>query len=261
MNLSDRYAEQGYLSPVDIVDAGEAAIHRRRLERAEARAGSMHYLTKVHTLLTSPLELASDPRVLDVVEQILGPDILVYNVTYIIKEARSPSHVTWHQDLTYWGLDSDAQVSMWLALSDASEASGCMRVIPGSHIAGRLEHEVNETDHDNVLYRGQSVRGVDESAAVVCDLRPGQASFHHGWLLHQSGPNQSGDRRIGLNVQYIAPHVRQLKQPGYSAWLVRGEDRHGHYAEEILARTDLDPAALERHRAQQRVHRETVATD
>ena len=63
------------------------------------------------------------------------------------------------------------------------------------------------------------------------------------------------------NVQYIAPHVRQLKQPGYSAWLVRGDDRHGHYAEEILARTDLDPAALERHRAQQRVHRETVATD
>ena len=261
MNYREQYLQQGFLSPIDVIDVAEAARHRQQLEQAEARLGPIHYLAKMHTVMTSAAELASHPVVLDVIEQLIGPDILVYNVTYIIKEANTVTHVSWHQDLTYWGLDSDDQVSMWLALSVASVESGCMHMIPGSHRLGRQHHILGEEDENNVLFQNQRVADIDESQAVACALKPGQASLHHGWLLHASAPNQTDDRRIGLNVQYIAPHVRQTKRSGYTAWLVRGEDRFGYYLQEQPAITNLDPDALKQREQMEAVHRDIAANE
>ena len=258
--LAEAYRRDGFVSGVEIITAEEAARHREAMERAECEIGSLHYRSKAHTILRSPLELASLPRVLDLVEALIGPDILLYNVTYIIKEAGSVTHVTWHQDLTYWGLSHDDQVSMWLALSPTTAESGCMRMLPGSHLQGRVEHEVTE-DGSNVLFQGQRVQGVDESRAVMCSLEPGEASFHHGWTLHASMPNASADRRIGLNVQYLAAHVRQTKHELDSAMLLRGEDRYGHFLEDRPAMSDLDPAALQRQAELEARHREIAGTE
>lgn len=244
-SLKSSYERDGYISGVPIISQDEAAEHRKRLEDAEAATGNLHYKPKIHTILTSPVELTTHPRVLDIVEQCIGPDILLYNATYIIKEPNAPSHVSWHQDLTYWGLSHDDQVTLWLALSPATAESGCMRMVPGSHKTGRQEHETGEDD-TNVLYQSQTVRGVSEQEAVMCPLQPGEASFHHGWTLHASMPNVSSDRRIGLNVQYVAPHVRQTKHDLDTAVLVRGEDRYNHFETDIPADGDLEPAALAR---------------
>lgn len=97
-----------------------------------------------------------------------------------------------------------------------------------------------------MLLQGQTVRGVAEESAVMCPLRPGAASFHHGWALHASMPNRSEDRRIGLNVQYLAAHVRQEKDPNDTALLVRGEDRFRNWGIDTPASADLDPAAVAR---------------
>lgn len=253
------YERDGYVSGVPIVSADEAASHRKRLEDAEAQMGSLHYKSKAHTILTSPFELATHPKVLDLVERMIGPDILLFNVTYIIKEPNSPSHVSWHQDLTYWGLSHDDQVSMWLALSPATEVSGCMRMIPGSHKQGRVDHETT-ADDSNVLLQGQTVRGVREEDARLCPLQPGEATFHHGWTLHASMPNKSNDRRIGLNVQYLAPHVRQTKHDLDTAILVRGEDRYNHFKPDIPATSDLDPETLERQAELERLYRATAGS-
>ena len=257
--MAESYMRDGFLSPVEILSADEAARHRARMEAAEATTGALHYKTKVHTILRSPLELATHPRVLDMVEALIGPDILLYNVTYIVKEAGSASHVSWHQDLTYWGFDGDAQVSMWLALSPATLESGCMRMVAGSHREGRRDHRLTE-DATNVLFRGQTVEGVAEETAVLCPLQPGQASFHHGWTLHASMANRGPDRRIGLNVQYLAPHMRQTKPEPDSALLVRGADRHGHFQTDKPAETDLDPAAIAWQRELERRHIATAGT-
>ena len=244
-NLMQDYRRDGYVSAVDIIDGEAAARHRTALEEAETTFGPLHYKTKVHTILRSPFELASHPQVLDIVEAMIGPDILLYNVTYIIKEPGATSFVSWHQDLTYWGLSHDDQVSMWLALSSTTEESGCMRMVPGSHVGGRREHII-EGHVDNVLFQGQKVDGVSEGDAVNCPLAPGQASFHHGWTLHASLPNSSTDRRIGLNVQYLAAHVRQTKYETDSAMLVRGVDKHHHFDADIAAEIDLAPHAIAR---------------
>lgn len=251
-----QFETKGFVSPVNVISAQQAAVHRARMEDAEGRLGTIHYTNKIHTILRSPLELVTHPKLLDVIEEILGPDILLYNSTYIIKEAGSPSYVSWHQDLTYWGLDSDDLVSVWLALSGADEQSGCMRMIPGSHRDRRQKHDISKNDESNVLYQGQTVNGVDDGDAAYCPLRPGQASLHHGWTLHSSLPNQSNDRRIGLNAQYIAPHVRQTKLPGFSAMLVRGEDRHQHYANELTPEVDLDAPAMARLEEMNKLYRE-----
>lgn len=257
--LAEAYARDGYVSPVRLIDTGAARDHRRRMEEAEAGFGPLHYRSKAHTFLTSPLELATNDLALDLVERMIGPDILLYNVTYIVKEPGSASHVSWHQDLTYWGLSHDDQVSMWLALSPATDQSGCMRMIPGSHGRGRIDHEVTEDD-TNVLLQGQTVTGVDEDRAVLCPLEPGEASFHHGWTLHASMPNLSDDRRIGLNVQYIAAHVRQTKHDLDTAMLVRGQDRFGHFEYDLPASSDLDPAALRRQAALEARHRDIAGS-
>ncbi len=248
---AERYGRDGFLSPVDILSEDDAARHRAAMEAAEAEIGPLHYKPKIYTILRSPLALVTNPRALDVVEALIGPDILLYNATYVVKEANTSAHVSWHQDLTYWGFDGDAQVSMWLALSPATAESGCMRMLPGSHKLGRREHAVTE-DPNNVLFQGQTVTDVPEEQAVLCALQPGQASFHHGWTLHASMPNNSRDRRIGLNVQYIAPSMRQTKSDKDSALLVRGQDRFRHFTADRPAERDLDPAAMARQQVLER---------
>ncbi len=257
--IKSDYERDGYVSGIELLSSSEAIAHRERLEKAEAEFGNMHYKSKIHTLLTSPLELATMPEMLDVVEQMIGPDILLYNVTYIIKEANSPSHVSWHQDLTYWGLSHDDQVSAWLALSPATSESGCMRMIPGSHKDGVYDHETHE-DETNVLLQSQTIHGVDESKSVMCPLQPGEASFHHGWTLHASMPNHSNDRRIGLNIQYLASHVRQTKHDLDTAMLVRGNDTYNNFGIDIPAERDLDPVAIARQAELEKRYVETAGT-
>lgn len=253
-----RYDRDGFVSPVPLISTTEANRHAGKLQGVESKFGSMHYESKVHTLLDFAAELACDPRILDAVEAILGPNILLFDVTNIVKDARTPAHVSWHQDLTYWGFASDEQVSMWLALTPATEQSGCMRMIPGSHKGGALNHK-DLRDRHNVLFRGQTVEGVPESEALLCPLQPGEASFHHGWTLHASYPNQSDSRRIGLNAQYISPANRQLLNPVETAHLVRGEDNFGYYVPERIAQGVMDPMAREHHRGLDQQRKETWA--
>ena len=257
--LAQDYDRDGYVSGIRLLEDTESKKHRNALESAEQTQGKLHYKAKIHTIFQSPFELATLPSALDIVEQLIGPDILLYNVTYIIKEASAASHVSWHQDLTYWGLSDDDQVSMWLALSPATNETGCMKMLPGSHKQGQFDHAPTE-DENNVLLQGQTVQGVDESQSVLCPLEPGEASFHHGWTLHASTPNAGTDRRIGLNVQYIAPHVRQTKHDMDTTLLIRGKDKFNHYGADVPASADFEPAAVTRHAELQKLYEETAGT-
>jgi hypothetical protein len=227
-----RYGRDGLVFPIDVLSEGEARAYRERLEDAETRFGPMHYLIKPHLLLTLADELVHHPRIVGALGDLLGPDVLLWDSAFIIKEPMTDKFVSWHQDLTYWGLSSDDVVSVWLALSPATAESGCMRMIPGSHRRGAVEHH-NTHARENVLSRGQTIaQPIDESQAVVASLRPGQMSLHHGWTYHASFPNRTNDRRIGLNMNAIAPSVYQIKMADDTATLLSGQDRHGHFGPE-----------------------------
>jgi len=253
VELAERYHRDGVVSQVEILTPTEAAEHRASMEKAEKVLGNLHYRDKVHTVLSSAWDLCIHRTVLDAVEAMIGPDILVYNATYIIKEPGAKAFVAWHQDLTYWGLeDHDAQVSMWLALSPATAESGCMSMIPGSHLDGWQKH-VEDNSDDNVLLLGQRIENVDPANQQLYPLQSGQASFHHGWTVHTSNPNVSEERRIGLNVQYLAPHNRQVGVDA-SAILVRGTDTYGYFTADTPPASNLDSDAVARwHDVEQRM--------
>ena len=166
MNNLDRYKkdynENGFISPVRIISSEEAKKHRDILENTEKILGNMHYQSKIHTILKSAYELATHQNVLDIVEKAIGPNILLHNTTYIIKEPQTPAFASWHQDLTYWGFSHDDQISVWLALSNADEISGAMYMISESHLEGKKKHKTIE-DENNVLFQNQCVKEFDES--------------------------------------------------------------------------------------------------
>ena len=241
----DAYWSNGFVFPVDVLTEPEAASARRRLEDVERRFGPMHYLVKPHLVTTVADELAHQERLLDAVEDLIGPDILVWDSAFIIKEPGDRKHVSWHQDLTYFGLDSiHGVVSIWLALSPVTVESGAMRMIPGSHHLGRIAHR-KTIDSSNVLSRGQTLdREVDEGSAVDVVLRPGQMSIHHGLAFHASPANRSEDRRIGFNMNLVQPSVRQVALEADSAMLLRGHDRYGHFLPEPRPDSDFCEAGL-----------------
>lgn len=249
----EQYRRDGYLFPVDVLDTNEAASYRGELESLEehldgCRIGNKAQLNFPHVIFRFANEIVRHPRILDVVEEMIGPDILVWGGTFFTKEPHTESYVSWHQDMRYWGLDDvDGQVSAWLALSPVTQANGCMRFVPGSHKGEMLEHS-DTFDEDNFLTRGQEADvDIDEDAVVPVELEPGQASFHHGKLLHASGPNRSDERRIGFAINYIAPHVRQTVAKEDFGMLVRGEDRHGNFCHVPPPGADLSEAAMAWH--------------
>lgn len=238
----EQYWSDGFPFPVRAMSAEEAGTLRSELEEMEREwldAGlpkPLNTYKRVNSSCVMPLacRIASDPRILDVVEGILGPDILVYGAEFFIKEPNTRARVTMHQDLTYWGLGATSgMVTMWLALSPATEASGCMDFVRGSHLNPILPH--NDTfAEDNLLSRGQEVAvAVADEDKTAITLLPGQFSLHHGLTIHGSGPNRTDDRRIGFVVRYIRPDVAQEVGDTDYAMLVRGADRVGnfiHYA-------------------------------
>ena len=238
--MKDDYKQNGFYSPLVLFSLEQAKIYRNYLEEVENKIGPLHYFAKTYTMMRWVYEIATNKILLDFVEDLIGKNILLYNATFIIKEPMTKTHVSWHQDLTYWGFDdNEKQVSAWIALSNADETSGCMQMIPGSHKKGFFDHK-STNDKNNVLSRGQTVNNVDIDRAVLCPLQPGEASFHHGLTLHASKPNNSKDRRIGLNFQYITPDLKQLKSKDDSALCVRGEDNYNYYKKDVIAKENFD---------------------
>lgn len=245
------YRRDGYRFPVDALSIGEATDLRTRLERFEAStgrpiAGNLRH--KTHLVFTWLNQLVRHPKILDAVEDVLGPDILCWSSTFFIKEPRDAGFVSWHQDATYWGLSTPDVVTAWVALSPASPETGPMRVVPGTHLA-QVGHR-DTWNPDNLLSRGQEVEvSVDPARAVDMPLRTGQMSLHHVLIVHGSEPNRSDDRRIGFAIRYIPPHVHQKVQGVRDcATLVRGVDRFGHFDHEIAPDSDLSERAMAAHR-------------
>lgn len=185
-----------------------------------------------HLLHPWVAQLVTHPLILDAVRTIIGPNVLVWVSEFNAKAPHTPSFFSWHQDLYYWrhqfeDLRNIPIVTTWLALTDANQANGCMRVVPGSH--GRLARHIEKPCEKNLLTRSQEIdRPIDERSAMPVSLVAGEFSIHHPLLFHASGPNFSGHPRIGLVTRYIAPEVAPPVRPAYS-WLVSGEDIHGNW--------------------------------
>ncbi|MCB1500221.1 MAG: phytanoyl-CoA dioxygenase family protein [Bauldia sp.] len=241
----ERFRSDGALFPITALTPSEAHAAVARLESLEAERGgrlSRFANAKPHLLLPWLWALVHEPRIVDVVEDLLGPDLYCIATSFIDKPAGGEGHVAWHQDATYWGLNAPEAVTAWLALTPSTPENGCVRFVPGSHET-QLVH-IDSADPTNLLGARERLREpVDDSQAVDMILAPGQMSLHHVLLIHGSAHNRTAGRRVGFAIRYIPGHVWQA---GGSATLVRGRD-HGKMALEVAPKSDFDPAALARH--------------
>ena len=234
----EQYNRDGYLMPLDLFSTNEAQDIRDHIEGLETihnqgvAGNALNQFFRINGQVAIPFmaEIAKTPALLDAVEDILGPDLMVWSCELFIKESGAEKVVSWHQDLTYWGLgETDDEVTAWIAFSDVSKQAGCMKFIPGSHKQSIVPHS-DTFSEDNLLSRGQEVAvDVNENDAVYDELKPGQMSLHHGRLFHASGPNKSSDRRIGMAIRYVTPDVQQVIGKRDYAMLVRGADRNQNW--------------------------------
>ena len=247
MTALARYDEQGFLCPVPATSPEEAAGLRAKLEafeKAEPKWAPTILRRKGHVALKWLSDLVRHPKIVDTVAEILGPDLLCWNLNTFMKSPGDGKYVTWHQDATYWGLSSNDVLTAWIALTPSNPENGCMRLVPGSHKRALLSHK-DFDDPDNLLTRGQEIQvDVDDREAVDLVLEPGQMSLHHVLIIHGSAPALGGDRRIGVAVRYIPTSIRQTTGFRDSATLVRGEDRCGHFDLEPIPQADMDSAAM-----------------
>ncbi|HUN40268.1 MAG TPA: phytanoyl-CoA dioxygenase family protein [Acetobacteraceae bacterium] len=249
-----RYHRDGFLFPIDCLTPDEVCYFRSQLEKFERQQGDTFgklpdlVRSKSHLLFSWMDELVRHPKVLDAVESIIGPNILIYHLTSWLKEPHEASHVSWHQDGTYFGLEPFEQITAWIALTDATPDMGCIKVLPGSHVIGQRPHKDTFTP-GNLLSRGQTIEHrLDYTKCELMPLKAGQISLHHTHIVHSSEPNRTERRRIGIGVSYIPPHCRLVNEGArVTAALVRGCDKYGHFDLEPRPAGDFDPTSRATH--------------
>jgi len=228
------YEADGILFPIEVFSRQEVSQFARQFEETCKCMGGSPKTEDLHQLFLNfkwAYDLATHPKVLDAVESVLGPNLLLWASSVFAKQAHDPGFISWHQDGTYWGLDSGKVTTAWIGLTESSVDNGCMRVVAGSQAMAIQPHRETFAE-DNLLSRGQEIAvDVSEEEATNVVLAPGQMSLHHVNIVHGSNANTSDKKRIGFAARYITPSVKNndYHQP---VVLARGEDTHGNF--EIL---------------------------
>jgi non-heme Fe2+,alpha-ketoglutarate-dependent halogenase len=222
----NQYDRDGIVFPVSVLSVDEATLFRGELESVagNCEVGTLKRLDGLHLFFDWAYQLVTHDALLNAVEDILGGDILIDGTLVFYKPPQDSSYVSWHQDSVYSGWHLTPSTSAWIALTTSHPSNGCMRVIPGSHKQGVLDH-ANASDDSNLLFRGERVQTVDESLAVDVVLQPGEMSLHHSNLIHGSNPNTSDEPRIGFIVRFVTNRIQPQERP---LLRVRGEADCSH---------------------------------
>ena len=224
----NHYKNKGYISPVSALSSSEAKEISDEIEKIEKEwPGALEGINRNYIHLISPIfnKVCLNKNILDAVESVIGKNILICGTTLFIKNPNEKGFVSFHQDAKYIGLEPHNWVTVWLAVTDANEHNGCMRMLPGSHKENLKNHE-QKFDENNLSTRGQTITGVPLNKTEPVILKAGQISLHHPLVVHGSGINKSNDRRIGFVIQsYIGTNVNQVIGKMF-VQKARGEDEY-----------------------------------
>ena len=225
------YKKQGFLSPIEVLSEEEVSSIKAEIELIEKKwpkqingtnRNNIHYFSPIFD------ELVHNKKILDVIENFIGSDILVAGTCLFLKEPENQGFVSWHQDGKYQGWEPYNFLTAWIAITEVTEKNGCVRMLPGSHKKDFMVHK-DTFDENNLLTRGQTIENVSYDKTVPILLKPGQLSIHHPKTIHGSGPNLSKKRRIGFAIQsYISTNVKQKVGKVY-VQLARGQDNYNFH--------------------------------
>ena len=218
----------------DLANEVENHVHWLSEKYPDIRPEAFHH----HLLIHDPFlhHLLKRKEILDLVEQIIGPDIALFGAHYIAKRPFNGKPVGWHQDGSYWPLEPMDVVSVWLAGTRSTKENACMRVIPGTQNIRLLNpSEMMEVDTEKyVLDLAIHPDEIDESKAIDVELNAGDISIHNPFIIHGSNANASDQWRIGLTLRYI-PTSTYVNREGWECILLRGnakEEINNNYADQ-----------------------------
>jgi non-haem Fe2+, alpha-ketoglutarate-dependent halogenase len=261
----EAYRRDGYSFPHQALSQAELEDCRAGLARYEEWLGApvnradRRWRSAAYVFLPWYDRLIRHPKILDAVESLIGPDLLVYTATFFIKEANSPTFAAWHQDATYFGLAPHDHVTAWVALSDATEEAGCMEVASSNGAPEQLHHAALGLK-DSINGGGQAiVEKFDHRTTAMMAVPAGSFSLHHTLCRHRSAPNRAAHRRVGIGISYIPTHCRLTGSVRMCAPLVRGGDRYGNFEYLPPPESEFASAALARHEIAYRRYRENYA--
>jgi len=221
--LAGSWEADGWAVARGVLDGATVARLLRHLDRLVARSpdGAASGLV-AGVVVDDPVWVAAvaDPRLLDLVEALLGPGVVLFSSCWVVKPPGTGRPAAWHQDGGTWPLEPLEAVTLWVALDDADAGNGGLRVVPGSHRGGLLPHDRDDDRLATELFNVSVAPGtVDERAAVDVELGAGDVSAHHPALVHGSGPNRSDRPRRALVARYHPPTTR-VTRPGWPSTLV-----------------------------------------
>ena len=187
------------------------------------------------------MDVCTNAEILDFVESVIGPDIILWSSGVFCKKPNVGLEVPWHQDGHFWPIRPLATCTVWIAVDDATKENGCMRYLPGSHKEKQLFKHHYSDSKSLVLNQEILNSEIDELKVKDDLLERGQMSLHDVYLVHGSNRNQSDKRRAGYAIRYMPAssvfdrsiEVGQSSSIGTSEfanrpiWLVRGRDTSG----------------------------------
>ncbi len=200
-----QYHEDGYVIP-DQFALPEETLQEFRDAHARLLVRHPEFRDNCPSLLAhdlSFLNIARHPRILDMVEQVLGPNFALWNSSFFAKPASNGKRTPWHQDGEYWPIRPLATCTVWIALDASTSENGCLRVIRGSHKDQRLKKHRTNPSPDVTLHQELEPDEYNESEAVDLELKAGQISLHDVYLLHGSEPNTSDKPRRGMTLRFM----------------------------------------------------------
>jgi len=223
----DRFAEDGYCLYPNVFDPVEVESNQRLMTEAIERdqLDNANYFSEPHTRDERWLAICRHPQLLDTVQSVLGPNLILIYSSVFIKPPGSIETVPWQQDNSYWpSIQGTDVATVWLAIDDTDRENAAMRVIPGSHTGHRESATLPSGSHE-MLSRKISVQPEMEASAVSLEMEAGSVSIHDSYLMHSSESNLSGRRRAGYTMRYCNSETVKVdveKHPN-SIYLVRGE--------------------------------------
>ena len=238
----DRYHEDGYVVPEYRLPEETLQDIRADYDRLLARHPEFRdYCPMLLRYDLSFLNYARDPNTLDMVAQVIGPDIILWNSSFFAKPAVNGKKTPWHQDGEYWPLRPLATCTVWLAIDEATVENGCLKFMPGSHKRKELRPHRTNKDPNFTLHQELLESEYDDEKAVPLELEAGQMSLHDVYLLHGSEANDSGKPRRGMTMRFMPgtsvfdrEKAKQLSRDlgvvdhsDRTIYLMRGQDKTG----------------------------------
>ncbi|MEX0775688.1 MAG: phytanoyl-CoA dioxygenase family protein [Phycisphaeraceae bacterium] len=223
--LKQTYDRDGYVIVRGLYTADQMAQWKQAL-RAALEAEHFNHPSGVRvwagqTLPEPVMAAMSDDRVAPILEQLVGPNIEYLSAKVVFKDGKTSFGSPWHQDWFYW--EGAPKMSVWIALDDATEANGCLTVIPGTHTRVFPRQRVAGDSFVNRI-ADADLAGLP---IVTAQAQRGDAIFFHDLLIHGSHPNRAGGDRWSLISTYRDGSVKDTSTDWKTSLLVRGSSVNG----------------------------------